>query len=416
MARVCDLVSARLGELLMARVCVLNERGSLIASSEPTAAVPAALPPTGESLSVPLILGGETAQVVIQPLTGDVVSPRLAQTLVDCLFTQTAAVARLASRHELKDQFINDLLRGTTRDEDDILRDAQILGMDLARPRAVILVDAADYILEADERGWATASEARLRRRAQTVIDIIVRFFNLQNETICAYIGQGEVAVLKASTSEDLVAWANSEGGWEQQSPSWADLAALKRASSELLSRLRRETNGAVSLGIGRYHPGVRRLAHSYQDARAALSLGRRFHGHNSVHCLDVLGVAAFVGVSDERTKVDLAAHLLSPLDHEPELLQSLEVFFAQDCCPSTTANRLSIHRNTLAYRLEKIAALTGLDPRCFDQAIVIRLALLLRGGAGGSTGPSGRDDEESRRQAPALLRPLRRAGHPDAG
>ena len=46
---------------------------------------------------------------------------------------------------------------------------------------------------------------------------------------------------------------------------------------------------------------------------------------------------------------------------------------------PSLAATELSIHRNTLSYRLDKIASLTGLDPRRFDDAVQIRLALLLR-------------------------------------
>jgi carbohydrate diacid regulator len=164
-----------------------------------------------------------------------------------------------------------------------------------------------------------------------------------------------------------------------EDSSSWANLVALRRAGSALLKRLQSDTDAAISIGIGRYHPGIPGLARSYQDARAALSLGRRFHGRNGVHGLDALGIAAFVGVSDEATKVDLAMHLLSPLDHEPELLETLSVFFAHDCCPSSTAKELSIHRNTLSYRLDKIASLTGLDPRCFDHAVQIRLALLLR-------------------------------------
>jgi carbohydrate diacid regulator len=97
------------------------------------------------------------------------------------------------------------------------------------------------------------------------------------------------------------------------------------------------------------------------------------------VHCLDELGIAAFVGLADERTKVDLARHLRSPLDHEAELLETLTAFFAADCSPSVTASRLDLHRNTLGYRLAKIASLTGLDPRHFDAAVQIRLALVLR-------------------------------------
>jgi carbohydrate diacid regulator len=107
--------------------------------------------------------------------------------------------------------------------------------------------------------------------------------------------------------------------------------------------------------------------------------LGRRFQDRSQIYCLDSLGIAAFVGLADERTKIDLAAHLLSPLDQEPELLETLDVFFFEDCSPSATARRLSIHRNTLSYRLNKIALLTGLDPHKFDNAVQIRLALVLR-------------------------------------
>jgi carbohydrate diacid regulator len=99
----------------------------------------------------------------------------------------------------------------------------------------------------------------------------------------------------------------------------------------------------------------------------------------NQLHCLDGLGIAAFGGIADEHIKIDLARHVLGPLDHEPELIETLDAFFAADCSPSTTACQLSIHRNSLNYRLDKVALLTGLDPRHFDQAAQIRLAFLLR-------------------------------------
>jgi carbohydrate diacid regulator len=91
------------------------------------------------------------------------------------------------------------------------------------------------------------------------------------------------------------------------------------------------------------------------------------------------MGIAGIVGISDDRTKQELAQYLLGPLDHEPELLHTLSTFFAANCSPSATASDLAIHRNTLSYRLDKITALTGLDPRRFDDAVQIRLALLIR-------------------------------------
>jgi carbohydrate diacid regulator len=328
---------------------------------------------------VPLRLDARSGTVVIgAPRNAAVVPPRLARVLVELVINQAAVVDRLPNHHVLKDKFIHDLLRGSWDSEAAILREAQILGMDLAPARVVILIDAAEYILGAPP-GEDHPPERLVRQRAQVVITSVVDFFHLPNATICAYIGEGEVAVLKASNKRDLSQWVTPEDAQVQANPSWANLAALKRASMALLAQLSRYVSAPLNLGIGRYHPGISGLARSYSDARAALSLGRRFHGPNQVHCLDSLGIPAFIGVSDEHTKLDLATYLLTPLDHEPELLETVRRFFDHDCSPSRTADALSIHRNTLAYRLDKIASLTGLDPRHFDDAVQIRLALALR-------------------------------------
>jgi carbohydrate diacid regulator len=379
--QVATTIAERLGQLLGAKVSVLNAQGELVASSIPNE--DEGLPQIRHSIEVdalciPIHFSGQTGEVIIKTSSqSEAISLRPAQMLVELMLNQ-ATTAVQPNQHELKNKFIHDLLRGSSASEIDLLREGQILGMDLSRPRAVILIDTADYILSTLALRELEPS-TQILRRAQLVISSIVRFFHLPNDTICAYIGDGEIAVLKASSTQDLAAWTSREDESKHVDPSWANLIALKRAGAALLDRLRGETQTTINIGIGRYHPTLKGLAASYQDARAALSLGKRFSGQNQVHCLDGLGIAAFVGLSHERTKIDLAKYLLSPLDQEIELLETLDVFFFENCCLSTTASRLSIHRNTLSYRLEKITSLTGLDPRRFDDAMQIRLALFLR-------------------------------------
>jgi carbohydrate diacid regulator len=328
---------------------------------------------------VPIRVAQQPVEVLVaQPDNGETISPRLARALVELMVTQAATAARLPNRRELKSRFIHDLLCGAARDEDELHWEAQILGLDLSRPRAVLLIDAASFLHQRAD-GLGPVDETRVHQRADMVIASVVGYFSLPNDTICAYIGGGEIAVLKATSTLDLVAWTDDAEGLEQAAPSWTNIAALKRAAAGLLDRLRRDCRAPITIGIGRYHPGLHGLAASYGDARAALSLGGRLHGPNGVHCLDALGIAAFVGVADERTKIDLATHLLSPLDHEPELLDTLDAFFAENGAISATASRLAIHRNTLSYRLDKITSLAGLDPRRFDDAVQIRLALVVR-------------------------------------
>ena len=384
--RVAKVVTQRVAELLCAQVFVIDQHLVVIASSKPDwVGLPfnqIHLKQVINYLRVPFSLDAQAGEVIVEePLKGEVISPRLAQVLVEMVINQTAVIDALPNQHQLKNKFIYDLLYGLLDDEVTVLRQAKLLGLDLSPPRAVILIDAADYILQSynSRQHEPETVDAYVRRRAQMVICSVVGFFHLPNDTICAYIGDGEVAVLKASDTKNLVIWANCRDVSEQSNSSWANLEALNRAAEALLVRLRGDTGASISIGIGRYHPGIRGLTRSYQDARAALSLGCRFHDRNQVHCLDRLGIAAFIGVSDEQTKIELATYLLSPLDHEPEMLATLNAFFAEDCCPSSTASRLSIHRNTLSYRLDKITLLTGLDPHRFDDAVQIRLALLLR-------------------------------------
>ena len=56
-------------------------------------------------------------------------------------------------------------------------------------------------------------------------------------------------------------------------------------------------------------------------------------------------------------------SELLDPLDRNPDLPHTLEVYLANDLDRRRTAAALHVHPNTLDYRLRRIVELTGLDP-----------------------------------------------------
>lgn len=379
-----NAVAYRLAEAVDTSVSVVDEQSIVVASSDPILAVGSTFDalhyPETTYFHLPVYLHGRLATVVFSRMSGgEPISPRLAETLLQLTVDQSAAVASVPDRQELKNKFIYDLLFAPIDDEQSILREGQVLGMDLTQPRAVILINAEEYISAPDLPGGTHPTDAQLQRRTDSIVASVVRYFQLPNDTICVYIGGGEVVLLKASTTRDLVQWTDQSNGHESGAQSWANLKALHRAADGLLLHLRQATNATTTIGIGRYHPSIRGLSRSYREAQTALSLGARYFGPNQVHCLDRLGIASFAGITEESTKLELASYLLSPLDHAEELIATLDAFFSEDCSPSATAHRLAIHRNTLSYRLDKIASLTGLDPRRFDDAVQIRIALLLR-------------------------------------
>jgi len=63
----------------------------------------------------------------------------------------------------------------------------------------------------------------------------------------------------------------------------------------------------------------------------------------------------------------------------DPELHQTVEVFFEENLNMSETARRLYIHRNTLQYRLDKVKQQTGLDVKTFEGAMIVRFILLIQ-------------------------------------
>ena len=67
----------------------------------------------------------------------------------------------------------------------------------------------------------------------------------------------------------------------------------------------------------------------------------------------------------------------IESLDHET--LFTIQKFFENNLNVSETSRKLFVHRNTLVYRLEKIRRLTGLDLKEFDDAIVFKVALMVR-------------------------------------
>ena len=66
------------------------------------------------------------------------------------------------------------------------------------------------------------------------------------------------------------------------------------------------------------------------------------------------------------------------PIDLDDETLTTINKFFENNLNVSETSRQLFVHRNTLVYRIEKIQKSTGLDLRNFDDALTLKIALMV--------------------------------------
>jgi carbohydrate diacid regulator len=353
---------------------ILNVDGEQVAHyRSPRATIGPVRP--GRELRIPFSFGGHRLQLVFEGSSSDVTASRTVETLVD-LLTQKK-VGEIAGQVDgTQTRFIRDLLQSRSVEEIIDLDEAYEAGFEMRGLHAVVLVDASEYILGRSPRSGVISHE-RVASRRQFVLASIAASQLVEDKDYCVYIGNGEVALLMGY--EDP-----AEPAGQRQTSSLllrydSIVEGLESMSRKLLQQLREDTASTINVGIGRPQDGAEGIIQSHQDARQSIVVGRAVHGNDRVYTLRDLGIAAFTMPLDEPRKVALAECMLKPLEKEAYLIETVAAFFENDCRPSPAAERLHIHRNTLSYRLDSIALLSGYDPRRFDDAVQLRLALELR-------------------------------------
>ncbi len=172
------------------------------------------------------------------------------------------------------------------------------------------------------------------------------------------------------------------------------DIALVKEVRHDIdskdLEKLARSVCDALSteyythslVGIGTTVAGVRDLARSFKEAQVALEVGKVFDTEKNIISYDHLGIARLIyqlptTLCEMFLREIFKKGSIETLDQET--LFTIQKFFENNLNVSETSRKLFVHRNTLVYRLEKIKKLTGLDLREFDDAIVFKVALMVK-------------------------------------
>ena len=131
-------------------------------------------------------------------------------------------------------------------------------------------------------------------------------------------------------------------------------------------------------IGVGSFYRGKDGAMLAYEEARRALNLALSIGEQRQLYHIDDLGMIATLAGGNKKWQDNFVRRLLVKLLTEEYLLETLEVFFDKNMSLTKTAQQIKIHRNTLLYRLDKIKKVTGLDPRKFNDAMELKVALIL--------------------------------------
>ena len=157
----------------------------------------------------------------------------------------------------------------------------------------------------------------------------------------------------------------------------------LKHKTEEIREQLVARLHGAdVCCGVGRPARGLDNLRQSFREAEDAVEMCKAlqtetrstFFGNSSLYNL----LLSLKNPSElQRFCQTWLADLIDYDDQQhSELLSTLNTYFANNGNTALTAKELRIHRNTLAYRLNRIAEITRLDLDDADVRLNLHLAL----------------------------------------
>ena len=157
--------------------------------------------------------------------------------------------------------------------------------------------------------------------------------------------------------------------------------AFVDETSSAILDSLNNEGITAY-IGVGSFVPAFQMIAKSYRDAMLALRVGKIFEKNCYISKYNQLGIGRLI-YQLPSTLCKMFIEEVFPNEAykslDEDTLETIDCFFENNLNGSETSRELFVHRNTLVYRLDKVKKNTGLDLRSFDDAVLFKIASMVR-------------------------------------
>ena len=207
-------------------------------------------------------------------------------------------------------------------------------------------ISRAVYCIETDEEMSGTARE------------ILGNIFSDNNDYVTT-VHDGIIVLIKEAEDDD----------------------ELAEYAKQIISMLNTELMISARVTYGKLKNSLRDLTESYKEATMALEVAKIFFEEREIASYSSLGIGRII----HELPRSLCESFLEEIfgtdgkqvlpDKEVSIINS---FFDNSLSIADTSRELDIPRSTLIYRIEKIQKKTGLDIRVFDQAMTLKIALMV--------------------------------------
>ena len=304
-------------------------------------------------INLPLRIDGDIVGVI--GLTGDPQALRHYGELVcmtaEMMLEQARLLHMLAQDSRLREELVLNLIRSDELTPQ-LTEWAQRLGIDLNQPRVVA-------VIEVDSGQLGVDSAMSELQQLQTLLTTPVR------DNLIAIVSLTEMVVLKPAL--------NAHGRYDQYDH--------RRRVEQLMQRMNESGHLRMRIALGNFFTGPGSIARSYRTAHTTMVVGKqRMPDVRSYFYQDLMLPVLLDSLRGGWQANELARPLekLKSMDSNGLLRRTLSAWFSNNVQPGATSRALFIHRNTLEYRLNRIAELTGLNIGHFDDRLLLYIALQL--------------------------------------
>ena len=199
-------------------------------------------------------------------------------------------------------------------------------------------------------------------KRDVNMLEIVKELFYTQSGDYVTAIDEEHIVVIKTlETAEDM--------------------ETIDETARMLVDMAGSEVMQKVKVAYGNIAEEIKGISKAYKEAMMALDVGKIFYMEKSIIAYNSHGIGRLI----YQLPINLCQMFVKeifgdeiPTEIDDEILTTANKFFENSLNVSETSRQLCMHRNTLLYRIEKLQKATGLDIRVFDDALTLKIALMV--------------------------------------
>lgn len=325
--------------------------------------------PYNTAVALPLMLGVKVIGSVILEGEGENIQ-KVASIIKSSIETMIEYnIFRDESRRKIRQEevLVNDILsRKSPAEADTISSYCRKLGFDLSLSRSIILIE----LEKKDNRYFNINLDLGYETSTENLKDELIKEIKqnryLTNQDIVGFYGSSQIVIVKAFLTIPDVDKI---------------YLALEKICHDILNDLNNNKIFSFYIAYGNIHRDFTQLIESYNEAREAIKIGRLINDRPGVFVINDMLLESVGYYLPSRIKDKMILPLINKLKKENgtvdlDLLYTVESFVDNCLSFSKTSSVLFLHRNTIAFRLEKFKKITGLDPlSSFSDAFLIKMA-----------------------------------------